>query len=167
MSEYDNCEHGVPRKFCTGMHEARPSAEERANVGRFNEAVTAMGWTLGEGVSACRTIEQTLAELRIPCHVALTGGTLFKEGPRKDLDVIIYRKGLVRPSDERPPFMEEIDRPALIASVCYVLGYTVTRTYRRVVKLTAKDGDRKIDLMFPECDEGPNNEGAPYTGTNE
>lgn len=25
------------------------------------------------------------------CHVALTGGCLYKEGPRKDVDIVLYR----------------------------------------------------------------------------
>ena len=46
-------------------------------------------WNLKEGVELCRQIEEICPQYG--CHVALTGGTLYKDGERKDLDLLIYR----------------------------------------------------------------------------
>ena len=46
-------------------------------------------WNTIEAIDLCRRIE-TVCPLA-GCHVALTGGTLYKEGPRKDLDILFYR----------------------------------------------------------------------------
>lgn len=46
-------------------------------------------WTQAEAIDLCRKIEAVCP--RFGCHVALTGGTLYKEGPRKDLDLLFYR----------------------------------------------------------------------------
>lgn len=45
-------------------------------------------WTLGAAVELCVRLEPLAAE----CggHVALTGGCLYKLGPRKDVDILIY-----------------------------------------------------------------------------
>lgn len=45
--------------------------------------------TLLDAITLCRMIEP-IAEL-CDGHVALTGGTLYKDGDRKDLDILIYR----------------------------------------------------------------------------
>lgn len=46
-------------------------------------------WSQSEAVSLCREIESVCPEHG--CHVALTGGLLYKDGPRKDLDLLFYR----------------------------------------------------------------------------
>jgi hypothetical protein len=48
-----------------------------------------MSWTQNEAVELCRFLEEVVPAYG--CHVALTGGTLYKEGPRKDCDVLFYR----------------------------------------------------------------------------
>lgn len=46
-------------------------------------------WNLREAVELCRLVE-TVAPV-FGCHVALTGGTLYKDGERKDCDILFYR----------------------------------------------------------------------------
>lgn len=46
-------------------------------------------WTQEEAIKLCRAIERIAPEFG--CHVALTGGCLYKFGHRKDLDILLYR----------------------------------------------------------------------------
>lgn len=46
-------------------------------------------WTQAEAVALCREVEAIAPEFG--CHVALTGGLLYKDGPRKDADLLFYR----------------------------------------------------------------------------
>lgn len=48
-----------------------------------------MTWTQEEAIEFCCKIE-FIAPL-YGCHVALTGGCLYRKGPRKDCDIVIYR----------------------------------------------------------------------------
>lgn len=48
-----------------------------------------MSWTQSDAVGLCRVLESVVPQYG--CHVALTGGTLYKEGIRKDCDVLFYR----------------------------------------------------------------------------
>lgn len=47
-------------------------------------------WTHEEAVHLCRLIESVAPNFG--CHTALTGGTLQKDGARKDVDILIYRR---------------------------------------------------------------------------
>ncbi len=42
-------------------------------------------WTQEEAIELCRIIEDICPQAG--CHVALTGGCLYKDGERKDLDI--------------------------------------------------------------------------------
>ena len=46
-------------------------------------------WTQAEAIDLCRKIESVCQVAH--CHVALTGGTLYKDGERKDCDILFYR----------------------------------------------------------------------------
>lgn len=46
-------------------------------------------WNIHEAISLCRQIEEIAPNHG--CHVALTGGCLYKDGERKDLDLVFYR----------------------------------------------------------------------------
>jgi hypothetical protein len=46
-------------------------------------------WSLEQAIEVCRKVEAICP--KFGCHVALTGGTLYKDGPRKDLDLLFYR----------------------------------------------------------------------------
>jgi hypothetical protein len=46
-------------------------------------------WTTTEALEVCRIIESVAPNYG--CHVALTGGLLYKDGNRKDCDIVLYR----------------------------------------------------------------------------
>lgn len=48
-----------------------------------------MSWTQQEAINMCVLIEQVIPAHG--AHIALTGGSLYKTGPRKDADVLFYR----------------------------------------------------------------------------
>ena len=52
---------------------------------------------LQKAVAICRIIETVAPEFG--CHVALTGGCLYKVGERKDLDILFYRIRQVKTID--------------------------------------------------------------------
>lgn len=51
--------------------------------------VTSELWTTEEAFALCRVLERVAPVYG--AHVALTGGLLYKDGPRKDCDVVLYR----------------------------------------------------------------------------
>lgn len=53
------------------------------------EQLIPQDWTQQEAIAMCCQLE-IIAE-QCGGHVALTGGTLYKRGARKDLDVLVYR----------------------------------------------------------------------------
>ena len=62
-------------------------------------------WTKTNALAFCRDAEQFAAPAN--CHVALTGGCLYRHGPRRDLDIVFYRHGGIC----------EIDKAALFAGL--------------------------------------------------
>jgi len=46
-------------------------------------------WTQAEAIELCVKVESICPNFG--CHVALTGGLLYKRGPRKDCDLLFYR----------------------------------------------------------------------------
>lgn len=107
-----------------------------------------MNWTLDSAQALCMAVESVVPAFG--CHVALTGGVLYKEGERKDCDLVIYRAGLPLPSDTRGDFFSTVDRPRMLEALERV-GLTVVREYGRVVKCTM-GGVSDVDLIFPECE---------------
>jgi hypothetical protein len=49
-------------------------------------------WNLQQGTDLCTAIHN-LPSQAFNCHPALTGGLLYKTGPRKDCDIVIYQRG--------------------------------------------------------------------------
>jgi hypothetical protein len=94
-----------------------------------------MGWTLDEAVRLCRLVEAVAPPHG--CHVALTGGCLYKAGERKDLDLLFYRVRQV----------EKIDWISLLESL-ETIGFSIVGRHGWVVK--AKYNDKPIDIFFPE-----------------
>lgn len=92
-------------------------------------------WELGEAIGLCAEIEARCSEFG--CHVALTGGVLYKEGPRKDLDLLFYRIRQV----------PQIDVDGLLAFLG-TLGFTPASGFGFCFK-TSFCG-RNVDLFFPE-----------------
>ena len=79
---------------------------------------------------------------RFGCHVALTGGCLYKQGPRKDVDLVFYK---IRQA-------EKIDRTGLLQEMVHELGFKIKSTSGWLVK--AEFTDVSFDLMFPELPFG-------------
>ena len=93
-------------------------------------------WTQDEAITLCRKIEKICP--KYGCHIALTGGTLYKDGPRKDLDILFYR---IRQAPE-------IDIDGLFAELASLSILRVTDRLQWCIKATL--GDKKIDCFFPE-----------------
>lgn len=62
---------------------------EQAQAITDQEMVEIHGWQRFEALKMCREIEAVCPPFG--CHVALTGGLLYKHGPRKDCDILFYR----------------------------------------------------------------------------
>lgn len=96
-------------------------------------------WTQDEAIALCRSIEAICPQYG--CHVALTGGTLYKDGPRKDLDILFYRIRQI----------EHVDIDGLFAAMTGI-GIERARGFGWCIKATFNE--RNIDCFFPEEDGG-------------
>jgi hypothetical protein len=94
-----------------------------------------MNWTQQEAIDLCVKVEAICP--KFGCHVALTGGLLYKTGPRKDCDLVFYR---IR---QRP----EIDNQKMIEALQQI-GFGVFKGFGFVLK-TDYQG-KSVDCMFPE-----------------
>lgn len=90
----------------------------------------------------CKKIEAICPQFG--CHVALTGGCLYKEGSRKDCDILFYRIRQVK----------EIDMKGLFAALT-TIGVHDANGFGFVYK--AKYGSCTIDMFFPEEQSGEYN----------
>jgi len=97
-------------------------------------------WTQTEAIELCRVIE-----LICPahgCHVALTGGLLYKQGERKDCDILFYRIRQVK----------EIDQERLWEALA-LIGFEKQSGFGWCFKATYKE--KPVDCFFPEEQGGP------------
>lgn len=95
-----------------------------------------MTWTLVEAVALCRSIEELA--IQFDCHVALTGGTIFRNGARKDVDLVFYR---VRQAPRiRVEELLRVLRDKLEIDIIVDNGFCVK----------SELGVKRIDLFFPE-----------------
>ena len=92
-------------------------------------------WTQETAIALCRKVEAICPQFG--CHVALTGGTLYRDGPRKDVDILFYRIRQI----------EQIDTDGLFAALANIglerkggFGWCFKATYE----------GRAIDCFFPE-----------------
>lgn len=92
-------------------------------------------WSLDEAVEVCRIVEDICP--KFGCHVALTGGTLYKGGRRKDCDLLFYRIRQVK----------EIDLDGLWDALAK-FGFEKVSGFGWVYK--AKFGVKSLDCFFPE-----------------
>lgn len=103
-------------------------------------------WMRDQAIDLCRAIEEVAPDFG--CHVALTGGLLYKFGPRKDCDLIFYA---IRVHGDAT----NIDKVGLFGALA-TLGIRRRNPdleYERfVVKAHHDHGD--IDLLFPDVPEG-------------
>jgi len=92
-------------------------------------------WDLDSAVEMCRLIEPIAP--KYGCHVALTGGCLYKDGRRKDADILFYRIRQISVVDE-VGLLENLKE----------LGFEIIKRSGWVVK--AKYEGKPLDLFFPE-----------------
>ena len=90
---------------------------------------------LEQAVRICRIIERASPEFG--CHVALTGGCLYKDGERKDIDLLFYRVRQVK----------EIDYQGLFAALVK-LGFELPNGFGWLFK--SKYFGCPVDMFFPE-----------------
>ena len=98
-------------------------------------------WTTAEAIELCRKVEPIVVPFE--CHVALTGGLLYKDGKRKDCDLIIYRRGTN--GDEVLP---ELDRDAFMRALAGI-DLLADRAFSRVIKCFYHGAP--VDLIFTEA----------------
>ena len=98
-----------------------------------------MKWTLEEAVALCRKIEAICPAYG--CHVALTGGTLYKHGPRKDCDLLFYRIRQI-------PVIFGEDLWVALAEI----GFVKNKGYGWCFKATYEG--KPVDCFFPEAYDG-------------
>lgn len=95
-------------------------------------------WTRDEAIALCAAIHPVTEQCG--CYVALTGGLLYKDGPRKDLDLVFYRIRQV----------EGVDKKLLFMLLDESLGIKVVKGFGFCHKALL-DG-KTIDMLFPEED---------------
>lgn len=96
-----------------------------------------MSWTQEQAIALCREVEAVCPTYG--CHVALTGGTLYKDGERKDLDLLFYRI--------RQQATVNVDD--LFDALLFDVGIVPVERFGWVVK--AKCDGKSIDCLFPEA----------------
>jgi hypothetical protein len=114
--------------------------------------------TLTDAVAVCKLFEPICA--RNGYHVALTGGCLYGEGPRKDIDLIFYEQRHIKTKPELGKIKDELMDE---------LGFEHVADYGFVNKF--QRGDIKVDVMLPDrrpqegdCHESDNWEGTSDEG---
>lgn len=98
-----------------------------------------MPWTHSDAIFLCKKVEGVCP--KFGCHVALTGGCLYKDGPRKDCDLLFYRIRQQKSIDLSGLFvaLAKIGLPRVSGS-----GWCVKATYC----------GSPVDLLFPEESHG-------------
>lgn len=95
-----------------------------------------MTWTRDEALELCRQLERIAP--KYGAHIGLTGGLLYKDGPRKDCDIIIYR---IRQAPE-------IEQEYMFAAFEEEAGVTKVGGFGWCHKATWRG--KPIDFFFPE-----------------
>ncbi len=92
-------------------------------------------WTTEAAIEMCRAVEAICPVFG--CHVALTGGTLYKNGMRKDADILFYN---IRQIDE-------MDLDGLLEALT-TIGFYIGKQFGWVRKAQYQGKD--VDMFFPE-----------------
>lgn len=93
--------------------------------------------SLSEAVILARVVERIAP--RFGFHVALTGGCLYKDGERKDIDLLFY------PHENDAT---NTDKKGLLVALAEEAYFGVATDYGRVVKASIPPGIA-VDLIFP------------------
>lgn len=92
-------------------------------------------WTQEQAIELCRKVEEICPEFG--CHVALTGGCLYKSTPRKDCDLMFYR---IRERDA-------IDIDGMWAALA-AIGFKILSGFGWCYKAEFKG--KPVDCLMPE-----------------
>lgn len=92
-------------------------------------------WTQAEAIDLAKKLEEISP--KFGCHVGLTGGCLYRDGERKDCDILFYRIRQV----------EMIDKEGLLKEL-FDNGIVTLADYGFCVK-TRRNG-KSLDLLFPD-----------------
>ena len=101
-------------------------------------------WYQDEAIAFARTIEE-IAVMH-DFHVALTGGCLYKDSPRKDADFVIYRHNTPESIDTKEDMQH---RRAAFEKDLASAGVVGFLHYGYLTKAKRLDG-RGIDILYPE-----------------
>lgn len=93
---------------------------------------------LDDALHICTALEMVAP--RFNAHVALTGGVLYKDGERKDIDIMFYRVRQKKQVDE-PGLLDAIDK----------MGFKLGKRKGWVQKASYQD--YSIDFLFPNTDD--------------
>lgn len=96
-------------------------------------------WTQPEAISLCVLVESVCPAYG--CHVALTGGLLYKHGARKDCDIVFYR---VRQVDR-------VDFAGLLGAL-ETIGISIPTKGAPRWLVRATYCGKPVDMFFPELD---------------
>jgi len=102
------------------------------------------GWDLESAVKACVSIESIIEPLGF--HVALTGGTLYKAGVRKDMDLFIYQNTVTSTS---PLTINEVEKIVIVIANFFGTFYHQRGGYSYPDDKVIFKLDNNIDLLFP------------------
>jgi hypothetical protein len=92
-------------------------------------------WNQEQAIKLCGEVESICP--KFGCHVALTGGTLYKSDNRKDVDILFYRIRQVK----------QIDKTELFLALRKI-GLRLKKDYGWCAK--ANYYGKSVDCFFPE-----------------
>lgn len=96
-------------------------------------------YTARDGVRIARLLEPLIAANG--AHIGLTGGCLYKEGSRKDIDFVIHKH------NDADNAGQPIQRNAIEGALIFA-GIQIISVHPRVTKI--KVNDIPVDLIFAE-----------------
>ncbi len=106
-----------------------------------------MIWTQQQALEVCFKLEPVIASLGM--HIGLTGGCLYKNCPRKDMDIILYRHH----GAELATFAQFLEALSAVQIV-------VMSIHHNVVKMFNSDG-QSIDFILRGGVSWPETEACP------
>lgn len=116
-------------------------------------------YTTDDAVAVCKLIEPVVA--KVGYHVGLTGGCLYGQGGRKDIDLLFYR---IRNKNDFEKTKNKRFSPCgpeykyspkdLVQALADELGIALSNDYGFVKKLVYSD--LTLDAMFPDREPNEN-----------
>jgi hypothetical protein len=101
---------------------------------QFEKELLSPHWTTEEAIELCKLIEPIAVQCK--GHIGLTGGLLYKEGPRKDCDLVVY--GIRQKEFLFGLFCAELEK----------VGVKFVQSFGFVTKFTYNS--KSIDILYPE-----------------